>query len=348
MKSSANRQLHYDEWPAEDRSSWEAAFRVGEFLDEKGAGAHLAPTTRAALKATYGHFLGFLIGRHPHVLALPMATRVDRTIIATYVEQLRQTRRDSSIVTALHHLRLSLKLMCQDIDLSWLHTITKRINAQAQRQPKRQHLVTSERLYALGLELMNGVTNDLDHAVSVSKATALRYRDGLLIALLAVVPLRRGTLAALRIGTHLVRSGSAWALDIPAADTKSRRALEFSLSPALSNWIDLYIKGFRARLPGANAHDGLWASGNGRPMDDGTIYDMVRRRTSEAFGHAVNLHRFRHAAGTFWSVQDPKNVRGAKDLLGHATFSMTESHYTMANSRIAGRALANAIRSARK
>ena len=36
---------------------------------------------------------------------------------------------------------------------------------------------------------------------------------------------------------------------------------------------------------------------------------------------SINLHRFRRAAATFWSVQDPTNVRGVKDLLGHASIS---------------------------
>jgi hypothetical protein len=36
----------------------------------------------------------------------------------------------------------------------------------------------------------------------------------------------------------------------------------------------------------------------------------------------------------------PKNVRGAKDLLGQSSFGTTEKHYTMAQSRSAGRALA--------
>jgi site-specific recombinase XerD len=345
MKSSKT-QLPFGDWPPEDRSSLEAAFRPGEFLDEQGAGAHLAHTSRAALKAAYGHFLGFLAGRHPHVLALPMAERVDQKIIAAYVEELRQTRRDSSIVTQLHHIRLALKLLCPDISWSWLHTITKRIDAQARRKPQRHHLVTIERLYALGLELMNGALKDSDQTASISKTTAFQYRDGVLIALLAAVLPRRGTLASLRIGTHLLKSGNAWALDIPATDTKTRQAQEFPLAPALSDCIDVYLKSFRARIPGANAHDGLWPSNKGRPMDDGTIYDMVCRRTRAAFGFAVNLHRFRHAAVTLWSVQDPKNVRGTKDLLGHASFVMTEKYYSMSQSRVAGRSLAQAITSA--
>ena len=52
-------------------------------------------------------------------------------------------------------------------------------------------------------------------------------------------------------------------------------------------------------------------------MDDGSIYDAVRRRTRKAFGFAVNLHRFRHAALTFWSIHEPKKHGSGKDLLGH-------------------------------
>jgi integrase len=83
-------------------------------------------------------------------------------------------------------------------------------------------------------------------------------------------------------------------------------------------------------------------------MTDSAIYASIRKRTREALGIAVNPHRFRHAAATLWSSRDPANVRGAKDLLGQASFSTTETHYIMAQSRTAGRALARAIRNTRK
>ena len=78
------------------------------------------------------------------------------------------------------------------------------------------------------------------------------------------------------------------------------------------------------------------------------IYLAVRKRTKKAFGFGVNLHRFRHAAASFWSIHDPANVRGVKDLLGHASFSTTEKHYIMAQSRLAGRTLARVVDSLRK
>jgi hypothetical protein len=54
----------------------------------------------------------------------------------------------------LHHLRLALRFICPTTDWSWLLTITKRIATTARRS-RKYHLVTSERLYALGLALMD-------------------------------------------------------------------------------------------------------------------------------------------------------------------------------------------------
>jgi integrase/recombinase XerD len=169
----------------------------------------------------------------------------------------------------------------------------------------------------------------------------------LIIALRALIPLRSRTVVAMRIGSHLVKTGELWGLDIPAADTKNKRPLDYPIPSELSARIDLYLERFRSRIPGAERHTGVWASNQGRPMCAMAIYDAVRRRTKKAFGFAVNLHRFRHAAASFWSIQDPANVRGAKDLLGQVSFGITEKHYIMAQSRLAGRVLARAVDAAR-
>jgi integrase/recombinase XerD len=208
--------------------------------------------------------------------------------------------------------------------------------------------VTSDRLYTLGIELMDGAVADAEAAGRIRTAHAFQYRDGLVIAFLALIPLRRRTLVALRIGKHLVKIHDLWALDIPAADTKARRALDYAIPSDMSERIDFYLEQLRKHIPGAHKHTSLWASNQGCPMCGMAIYAAVRRRTKKAFGFAVNLHRFRHAAASFWSSHDPVNVRGAKDLLGHASFDQTEKHYIMGQSRLAGRALAHAIDTLRK
>ena len=344
MPCVSKKQLPYAQWPAEDRPRWEAAFLPGDLFDDDNRGTHLSQATRNALRVSYAQYLRFLSENHADLLSKPPHVRLDRLLIADYVGLMRKTNRDVSIVTSLHHLRLALRLICPKENWSWLLMIQKRIDATASRRPKRYGLVGSDQLYVVGLELMDDAVATADRQDRISKATAIQYRDGLLIALVAVTAIRRRTVTALNTSTHLVRSGNLWALEIPPADTKGKRALEFTLPASLAARIDLYLRKFRPRLPGAQRHDGLWPSNKGQPMSPDAIYAQVCKRTAKAWGFRVNLHRFRHAAGTLWSIEDPANVRGLKDLLGHASYDdTTEPHYMMSRSRIASRALARAI-----
>jgi integrase/recombinase XerD len=348
MARRSSLYLPVNSWPAEDQQRWQAAFRVGDRFDGSGPGSHLADATRQNLTESYGRYLRFVSTNHCNLLNSTPDERVDRSTVADYVEWRRKSCDDAMIAVELDRLRGALRLICPGVDWSWLLSLTKRIAAAAPRKPKKHHLVTSECLYELGVELMDRASADAEAAKRISKAQALQYRDGLIIALAALIPLRRRTLVALRIGKHLLQNGDLWELAIPAADTKARRPLDYPVSKELCTSIDLYLSRFRSRLPGAHTHLGLWASNKQRPISAVAICAAVRRRTKRAFGFTVSLHRFRHAAATFWSTHDPENVRGVKDLLGHASFSMTEKHYVMAQSRLAGRALAQVIDTMRK
>jgi integrase len=120
------------------------------------------------------------------------------------------------------------------------------------------------------------------------------------------IPLRR----------RLVKVGDLWELDIPAGDTKTRRPLDYPISKELSAHIDLYLARFRCRIPGADKHASLWSSNQGRPMCPDAIGAAVHKRTKAAFGFGVNLHRFRHAAASFWSIHDPVNVQAPRTYSG--------------------------------
>lgn len=333
--------LSFVNWPADDQNRWQAAFRTGDRFDEGGSGAHLAVATRQARQQSYAQFLGFLAAKHRGLITLKPEARIDPRVVAEYVSWRRLSCSEMSIAIDLGHLHGALKLICPVADWSWLLAITRRIAATAPRKTAAYHLVTSDRLYALGIALMDRAIEEAGDIPHTSHA--LQYRDGLMIAFLALIPLRSRTFAGLRIGRHLTKVGDVWELEIPAADTKTRRPLDYGISNELSARIDLYIERFRGRIPGAAKHASLWSSRQSSPMCSDAIYGAVHRRTKEAFGFGVSLHRFRHAAASFWSSHDPVNVRGSKDLLGHASFTMTEKHYVMAQSRLAGRTLARAI-----
>jgi integrase/recombinase XerD len=345
MPPIPKKHLRFVAWPEEDRARWLAAFEPSDVFDDARSGAHLAAATQVGLRTAYARYLGFLASNDAEKLHLPLPVKVDQQSIKAFVEHLRQSCRDTSVASTLHHLRMALGLLSPERDWSWLKTIANRIASSARPKPSRSGEVTSAQLFALGIQLMTGAENSALVAGRISKEDALTFRDGLIIALLAAVPLRKRTLAALTVNRHLIKIGDDWLLDIPALDTKTRRAMEFPIPAVLSEPIDRYLNKFRAAITGADNHHGLWPSAKGHPMGGGAIYDAVRRRTMVGLGLSINLHRFRGAAGTLWSILDPANVRGVKDLLGHTDFGTTERHYIGARSRLAGRALSEALRS---
>jgi integrase/recombinase XerD len=342
MRATTKLYLRYSEWPRADKALWQQAFEPKvDLFDGGGPGAHLSERSVQQLQYAYAKFLYFISAEHGDLLKRRPARRPNARIIEAYVNWQPETCGGVTLSLYLYHLWLALRYLCPREDWRWLLVISKRIKAQAKPRPEKHHLVTSATLYKLGIRLM-------DAALACGKPpTSWRvqtgFRDGLIIALIALIPLRRRTLSALRIGKQLIKSGDQWFLDIPAEDVKSKRPLEYPISAELSGRIDFYLNRIRPRIPGAGTHDYLWASTRGRPMHDGSIFNSVRRRTRKALGFPINLHRFRRAAATLWSVQDPANVRGVKDLLGHASFGTTEKYYVMTQSRVAGRKLARIV-----
>ena len=334
--------LSLAEWPEEDRLLWQAAFETDDIFDDRDRGSHLAAATRANYLRDYGHWLSFVAQEHPDRLASRPADRVDPEIVGEYAERTSDSCRYRTVSTRIERLYRVLIAFDPDGDHRWLYRLSLRVARQATVLPHR--IAPADDLAALGYELMAQAVANADACGRISQEDAKKYRDGLMIALLAAVPVRRRTLAGLRIGEHLVRSGTGWQLDIPADLTKTGIALDYVLSDSLSASVDVFLERFRPSYSGAEKHNGLWPSTHGRPMAANTILQSVTRRTEAAFGFSVSPHRFRNAAATFLSVHDPENARAAKDLLGHASFATTEKHYIAAQTRIAGHALAAAVR----
>jgi hypothetical protein len=226
MPGRRKLMLPFIHWPPEDRRRWEAAFRSGDLFDENGAGTRLAAATRRLRLRSYGRFLGFLSVKHPKLMTCPPEKRIDRRMAAEYVAWRRRSCGDISLAADLWSLCGALKLLCPNSDWSWLLSITNKIANAATPPPKKYNLVTSERLYALGIKLMNSAVTAADADERTRARRAIQYRDGLIISLVAMIPLRGGTLAALQIGRHLIKAGDRWQLDIPAVHTKTRRPLD--------------------------------------------------------------------------------------------------------------------------
>lgn len=164
-----------------------------------------------------------------------------------------------------------------------------------------------------------------------------------MIALLAAEPIRRSNFASLTLHQNIVRAGSIWVIVLAAEETKGGKALEYPVPVRVGERLGRYITHYRPVIHGSRTHAGLWASAKGCPMVSGAIYDAVCRRTKAAFGHSINLHLFRDAAATFWSMNDPEAVMGTRDLLGHQNFSTTDQFYRHSQTVTAARGYAQIL-----
>ena len=109
------------------------------------------------LEYAYGKYLLFVSDRHPDLLKRPPAERINRNTIADYIKWQPTSCGGVTLGNYIYHLWMILRYICPDENWSWLLTISKRISAQAKRKPEKHHLVTSETLYKLGVDLMDRV-----------------------------------------------------------------------------------------------------------------------------------------------------------------------------------------------
>src|SRR5215210_6252138 len=255
---TANRRirvsLRVEDWPASDQEAWRALFTTGDVFDERGPGVHLSHRTRTSLENAYGRWLGFLARAELKELDEALRERVTRERIMAFAHHLAETNIATSVAGQLRFLRGALRLLAADQGWAWLLTIAKRIEARAERRSKRHRLRTSDELFALGFQLMQEGEAALQKSGRVTKEAALTYRDGLIIALLAVAPMRRRNLAGLTLGQNLMRVGESWMVVLGAHETKNRQALEYPLGAGLGQALERYLEQFRPVLFGSGGH----------------------------------------------------------------------------------------------
>jgi integrase/recombinase XerD len=188
-----------------------------------------------------------------------------------------------------------------------------------------------------GIELMDAA---LSLPISGHKQREIQYRDGLLLVLLSLWPLRRRSIAALTVSRHLEFDDGGVNILLHPADTKSRRAESFRVPEQLLPYFMRYLKEIRPILLGHSEHDGFWASYHGRPLLAGRLYDIVRARVTAKFGKVMSLHDFRRAAATFLAMDAPEKIGLIPGVLQHAKPDVSEQHYNLARSMQAGRRFA--------
>ena len=195
---------------------------------------------------------------------------------------------------------------------------------------KFDRLVLTERLVEAGLTLVaeaqGFANNDLTRARGV--------RNGLMIALLALCPIRLKNFSALEIGQTFKEIQGRWWITLPRMSTKSRRADERLVPAFLNRCIDEYLNESRPALRGSRPlTNALWISSTtGKPMTTKNFGILISKITVETLGVDVSPHLFRTAAASTAAAYGGDTPNLASAILHHTDPRVTEEHYNRASS----------------
>ena len=247
----------------------------------------------------------------------------------------------STRVGRIQELYVTLRILAPPRDWRWLAELLATLRARATPvRDKRQRLRPATELVELGRRLMR----EAETAARWSpRARAVQFRDGLMIALLAHRPLRIKNFAAIRLGRQLLRQDERYLLVFGPEETKTGQPWEAVFPETLLPFLARYLEHHRpVLLRGEHGTepadiDALWVSEIATQLELGALGRRIRIHTDRAFGVSLPPHWFRDAAATTIAIEDPKHVRDAHFILGHASLATTERHYNQARSLEASR-----------
>jgi integrase len=375
LTSKPVRSVPIAGWTIADRAAWERAIAPGARLRKGGAGAHLAPVTRDDLAGRYGYFIDHLIRNDLFKPEAQAAGQVAPDHVERFVEELRV--RVGSVTTAqtIHKLRRAAQLLDPNRDFAWLAELEKDFALMMRPKVKDHRIVDPDRLFEAGLTLIEEATANPD---LTPLRRARQVRNGVMVALLVLCPIRLKNFAALELQASFRRVGTRWWIVLDRKDTKSRRPDERRVPRDLDDAIEAYLLIHRpvlstaktrgrvetsdpqdrfARLPStpassadplANIAGPLWLTSNtGQGMTYSAVERIITETTRLTLGVAVSPHLFRACAATAIYTHAGDNPNLASGVLQHIDRRVTEKHYNRATSISAARQYAEIVKSTR-
>jgi hypothetical protein len=214
------RSLPVERWPLADQQAWATACRPSQRLARGGTGAHLKAVTLCDLARRYGYYLDFL-GRYGLLdLGLAAGALVTPGNVEVFVQELNNRVGSVTVYGSIYKLRRASQLLNPKGNVAWLTEVEKDRALVMQPRSKSDRLVLTEVLVEAGLTLIT----EADSSPTLSElAKARQVRNGLMIAMLAMHPIRLKNFAGLEIGRNFIEIEGSWWITLSAADTKEKR-----------------------------------------------------------------------------------------------------------------------------
>jgi integrase len=338
---SLPRSLRIEEWSVTDQLAWKEAIRPAVRLQRGGAAAHLCKVSQNDFANRYGLYLDFLHRKGLFDVRLGAAELVIPRYVQAYVVELKNRVSSVSLWNSIYKLRRTAECLVPDLDLGWLSEIEKDVALIAEPRDKTDRLVLADRLLDAGLTLIE----EAERFAPTPLRRSQGVRNGLMIALLSLHPLRIKNFATLQIGESIKKIERHWWLIIDLKKTKTRRRDERRVPEFMTEIIDRYVDQYRQILLGMNAQNpAFWTSSTtGAQFTIKNMGTLISKITKQTLGIDVSPHLFRMAASMTAAVYGASNPYLATAVMGHRDKRINEEHYNRARSLHAAAILTDII-----
>lgn len=330
--------LPLSDWPAQDQALWAALTKQGSPFDDHGALAHLRMTSKETLINRYGRWLEWLRRHDPQALAERPCDRVTLERLKAWRAALDHTAKMTQLMFVDGVLRI---VTAADPDRDW--TRHKRVLAALKGLAKggdparkRGRILSSRVLLKAGLDLAGPQAQSTQNTLQ----RALKQRDGTMVALLALMPIRLRALHELSLGTSVYVEDENITVALSEDMTKTGVPWEAVISEPAATVFRTYLTETRPFLMarGKQMHDRLWVEKKGAPMQKSTLRLRIAETTLKQTGIRIPPHFFRDAAATTLARENTAASKLIRPVLAHSGFETAEKHYIQATTLDAGRA----------
>ncbi|MFD1344557.1 tyrosine-type recombinase/integrase [Litorisediminicola beolgyonensis] len=282
------------------------------------------------METSYGRWIGWLVQVEPEALAEGPLERFTIDRFERWIEANDALAPASRHLFAKNILRvLQRSHPTANLDQHW--RIARDLEYLASR-----HVSTRKdgRIFSSGvlLDAAIGFANERDVIPGVRRRQLSQFRDGCLMALFALCPIRCRAMGELRIGTSFLISPTRIVIALDAAMTKTGVPWETEVPRQIAPLLRRYVEEVRPTLLGraAEPHDHLWVTRDGRPLQGPSMSVAITRLTERLLSKKVSPHLFRDAAATTLARVSSKDVKLVAPLLQHSNPRTAERHYNHA------------------
>lgn len=331
-----------EHWPAHDRAAFAALFAEGGLLDDRGALHHWRKVSRHTMQLQYSQWVDWVSRTEPNALHLDPVARATPERLRSWLTSM-ENLAPSTLFGYVGTVVRLCRLIDPECDWAKHQAILARLQAATIRHgsPRKiGRILSSDVLFEVGAQLVHDNNGPITHPYQ-----AVRLRDGVIICLLALIPIRRRALSELALGSSLHVEPEQATICLDGSMTKNGQVWEAIVPNAVRDVLATYLQIGRPVLAarGAGNHSAVWLGKHGAPMNINQFTRAIGNRTKQQLGMEVSPHLFRDAAATTLARASPSSARMIKPILGHATTQIAEGHYIHADTISAGRQLANAL-----